>query len=124
MVEAAHVAARHGSRLGRFFCRLRTGKGTSVAVVATPHKMLVIIWHLLRGDSVYRGRQVQMIAHEFLKWSWAVGERYRRGSNDYFVLEPLRQIQINDLAHIKKSGRVYSLKWTGRDPLLDQGLWV
>jgi transposase len=113
MIEAAHVAVRHDPRLGRFFYRLRTGKGTSVAVVATAHKMLVIIWHLLRGDGVYHGRQVQMIARKFLKWSWAVGEKYRRGSNNDFVLERLRQIQINDLAYIKRSGRVYSLIGTG-----------
>jgi transposase len=109
MVEAAHVAVRHDPRLGRFFRRLRVGKGTSVALVATAHKMLVIIWHLLSGDGVYRGRQVQMIARKFLKWSWAVGEKHRCGSNKDFVRGRLQQIRIDNLTHIKRGGHVYSL---------------
>jgi hypothetical protein len=109
MVEAAHVAVRHDPRLGRFFQRLRAGKGTNVAVVATAHKMLVIIWHLLSGDGVYQGCQVQMIARRFLKWAWAVGEKYRCGSNKDFVSGRLQQIGIDNLTHIKRGGHVYSL---------------
>ncbi len=109
MVEAAHVAVRYDSQLGRFFRRLRAGKGVNVAVVARAHKMLVIIWHLLSGDGVYRGRQVQMIARKFLKWGWAVGENDRCGTNKDFVNQRLQQIQINNLAHIKRGGHVYSL---------------
>jgi len=109
MVEAAHVAVRYDPQLGRFFYRLRARKGTNVAIVATARKMLVIIWHLLSGDGVYRGRRVQMVARKFLEWGWAVGEKYRCGSNKDFVLEHLRQMQINDLTHIKLGSRVYSL---------------
>jgi transposase len=109
LVEAAHVAARHDPQLGRFYHRLRAKKGTNVAVVATARKMLVLIWHLLSGDGVYRGRQVQMIARKFLEWGWRVGEEDRGGSNKEFVLRQLHQIQVNDLTHIQAGGRAYAL---------------
>lgn len=109
MVEAAHVAVRYDPQLGRFFRRLRAKKGTNVAVVATARKMLVIIWHLLSGDGVYRGRRVEMVARKFLEWGWKVGEQDRCGSKSEFILERLHQIEINGLTHIKVGRRAYSL---------------
>ena len=109
LVEAAHVAVRYDPQLGRFFYRLRARKGTNVAVVATARKMLVIIWHLLSGDGIYRGRRVDMVARKFLEWGWKVGQKDRCGSNKEFVLRQLRHIQINGLTHIKRGGYVYSL---------------
>lgn len=113
LVEAAHVAARHDPQLGRFYYRLRAKKGTNVAVVATARKMLVVIWHLLSGDGVYRGRQVQMIARKFLEWGWKVGHKDRCGSNREFVLTQLHQIQVNNLTHVQAGRHAYAL--TGPD---------
>jgi len=101
LVEGAHVPARHDPQLGRFFYRLRAKKGTNVAVVATARKMLVVIWHLLSGDGVYRGRQVQMIARKFLEWGWKVGEKDRCGTNKEFVLTQRHQIQVNNLTRVQ-----------------------
>jgi transposase len=109
LVEAAHVAARHDPQLGRFYHRLRAKKGTNVAVVATARKMLVLIWHLLSGDGVYRGRQVQMIARKFLQWGWKLGEQDRLESNNEFVLRQLRQIDVNNLTHIQRGRHAYAL---------------
>lgn len=109
LVEAAHVAVRHDPQLGRFFYRLRARKGSNVAIVATAHKMLVIIWHLLSGDGVYRGRQVEMVARKFLEWGRKVGQKDRCGSNKEFVLSRLRQIQVNNLTHVRAGSRVYPL---------------
>jgi len=109
LVEAAHVAARHDPQLGRFYYRLRAKKGTNVAVVATARKMLVVIWHLLSGDGVYRGRQVQMIARKFLEWGWKVGERDRCGTTKEFVFTRLHQIQINNLTHVQAGRRAHAL---------------
>lgn len=113
LVEAAHVAARHDPQLGRFYYRLRVKKGTNVAVVATARKMLVIIWHLLSGDGVYRGRQVQMIARKFLEWGQKVGQKDRCGTSNEFALRQLRQIQINDHGHVRTGRRVYALSKVG-----------
>jgi len=109
MVEAAHVAVRYDPNLGRFFYRLKARKGTNVAIVATARKMLVIIWHLLSGEGIYRGCQVQMIARKFLGWGWAVGEKHRCGSSNDFVARRLSQIHINDLTQIKWGRQVCSL---------------
>jgi len=109
LVEAAHVAARHDPQLGRFYHRLRAKKGTNVAVVATARKILVVIWHLLSRDGIYRGRQVQMIARKFLEWGRKVGEKDRLGSNKEFVLRQLRQIHVNNLTHIQAVRHAYAL---------------
>jgi hypothetical protein len=109
LVEAAHVAARHDPQLGRFYYRLRAKKGTNVAVVATARKMLVVIWHLLSGDGVYRGRQVQMIARKFLEWGRKVGERDRCGTTKEFVFTRLHQIQINNVTHDQAGRHAYAL---------------
>ena len=109
LVEAAHVAARHDPQLGRFYYRLRAKKGTNVAIVATARKMLVLIWHLLSGDGVYRGRQVQMIARKLLEWGWKVGERNRCGTTKEFVCTRLHQIQINNLTHVQAGRHAYAL---------------
>lgn len=113
LVEAAHVAARHDPQLGRFYHRLRVKKGTNVAVVATAHKMLVVIWHLLSGDGVYRGRKVEMVARKFLEWGRKVGQTDRPGSSNEFVLRRLHQIQINNLTQVRTGRRVYPLSETG-----------
>jgi hypothetical protein len=87
-------------------------KDTNVVVVATARRTLVVIWHLLRGDGVYRGRRVQMFARKFVEWGWAVGEKYRCGLTKDFVLERLRQIQMNDLTHVKlRRCLTLSVRW-------------
>jgi len=112
MVEAAHIAVRYDLVLGPFFCRLRARKGTNVAIVATARKMLVIIWHLLTADGIYRNRQVPMIARKFLEWGWRLGKEHRCGTSSRFAFERLRQIQINDVIQIKRGGKVYHLTGT------------
>lgn len=109
LVEAAHVAVRHDPQLGRFYHRLRAKKGTNVAVVATARKMLVVIWHLLSGDGVYRGRQVQMVARKFLQWGWKVGQKDRCGTSKEFVFTRLHQIQINNLTHMQLGRQAHGL---------------
>jgi len=109
LVEAAHVAVRHDPQLGRFHHRLRAKKGTNVAVVATARKMLVVIWHLLSGDGVYRGRQVQMVARKFLQWGWKVGQKDRCGTSKEFVFTRLHQIQINNLTHMQLGRQAHGL---------------
>lgn len=109
LVEAAHVAVRHDPQLGRFYHRLRAKKGTNVAVVATARKMLVVIWHLLSGDGVYRGRQVQMVARKFLEWGWKVGQKDRCGTSKEFVFTRLHQIQINNLTHMQLGRQAHGL---------------
>jgi hypothetical protein len=99
--------------LGRFYYRLRAKKGTNVAVVATAPKMLVVIWHLLSGDGVYRGRQVQMIARKFLEWGWKVGQRNRCATTNEFVFTRLHQIHINNLTRVQRGRHAYAVGGEG-----------
>jgi len=114
LVPSLHRSGQKNSsgaitKAGRSRLRWVMVEAAHVAVVATARKMLVIIWHLLSGDGVYRGRRVEMVARKFLQWGWKVGEQDRCGSKSEFILERLHQIEINGLTHIKVGRRAYSL---------------
>jgi len=54
LVEAAHCAVRCPGPLRAFFLRLKSRKGTNVAVVAAARKLTVIIYHMLtKGEAYY-----------------------------------------------------------------------
>lgn len=55
MVEVAHAASKiRGTKLYRFFNRIRAKKGVKVAIVALARKMLCIMHHLLVNHEVYK----------------------------------------------------------------------
>ncbi len=54
LVEAAQHLANHPGPLGVFFRRLASKKGRNVAVVATPHKLVVPAFQLFRHNKPYR----------------------------------------------------------------------
>lgn len=54
MVQVAHATSRvRGSRLKRFFLRVKVRRGFMVAVVALARKILSIIWHLIVKGEVW-----------------------------------------------------------------------
>ena len=58
LVEAAHCAVRCPGPLRAFFLRLKSRKGTNVAVVAAARKLTVILYHMLtRGEAYYAAPQ-------------------------------------------------------------------
>lgn len=55
LIEAASAAARSkGTFLGAYYQRLRKRMGHKKAIVALAHRILVIIYHLLKGHQSYR----------------------------------------------------------------------
>jgi len=55
LIEAANAAARSkGTFLGAYYQRLRKRMGHKKAIVALAHRILVIIYHLLKEQQVYR----------------------------------------------------------------------
>jgi hypothetical protein len=55
LIEAAHAAARSkGTFLGAYYQRLRKRMGYKKAIVALAHRILVIIYHLLKDQQPYR----------------------------------------------------------------------
>ncbi len=57
LIEAAHGAARSkGTYLGAYYQRLRKHMGAKKAIVALAHRILIIIYHLLRDHQPYQER--------------------------------------------------------------------
>jgi len=55
LVEAAQAAARSkGTYLGAYYQRLRKRMGHKKAIIALAHRILVIIYHLLKEQQSYR----------------------------------------------------------------------
>ena len=55
LIEAAHAAARtKNTFLSRLYHRLAARRGSKRAIVAVAHRILVIIYHLLKEDQEYR----------------------------------------------------------------------
>jgi hypothetical protein len=55
LIEAAQAAARSkGTFLGAYYQRLRKRMGHKKAIVALAHRILVIIYHLLKDQQSYR----------------------------------------------------------------------
>jgi transposase len=55
LIEAAHAAARSkGTYLGAYYQRLRKRMGHKKAIVALAHRLLVIIYHLLKEQQPYQ----------------------------------------------------------------------
>ncbi len=71
LVEAAHGAARSkGTYLGALYQRLAKRLGRKKAIVALAHRILVIIYHLLKEKEPYEERgegYVQRLEHEAMK---------------------------------------------------------
>jgi len=55
LIEAAHGAARSkGTFLGAYYQRLKKRMGSKKAIVALAHRILIIIYHLLKEQQPYR----------------------------------------------------------------------
>jgi len=71
LIEAAHGAARSkGTYLGALYQRLAKRLGRKKAIVALAHRILVIVYHLLKKQEPYQERgeaYVQQREHEDLK---------------------------------------------------------
>jgi transposase len=74
LIEAAHGAARSKSTyLGAYYQRLKKRMGSKKAIVALAHRILVIIYHLLKEDQPYRelgpGHADEQAAESSKRWA-------------------------------------------------------
>jgi hypothetical protein len=54
MVQVAHAASKKiGSKLRKFYLRVRARRGANVAIVALARKILCILHHLLMNQEMY-----------------------------------------------------------------------
>jgi len=67
IVEAANIAKMHDDRLERFYERIAQRRGPQKARVATGKEMLVIVWHMLMRNELYRGMNKESVERKLKK---------------------------------------------------------
>jgi len=76
MVQVAQAAAKKkGSKLRKFFLRVKAKKGHNVAVVALARKILCILHHLLMNREMYQEEGVEKSRPSRLDWSSATTDK-------------------------------------------------
>jgi transposase len=90
MVQVAHAASKKiGSKLRRFYLRVRSRRGANVAIVALSRKILCILYHLLMNQEMYE----------------ELGAAKRTRPNRLDQLPPQREITAQEMIDIlKRSG--------------------
>jgi len=73
MVQVAQAAAKkRGSKLRKFFLRIKARKGHNVAIVALARKILCILHHLLMNKEMYQEYGVEKSRPTKIDWSSAI----------------------------------------------------
>lgn len=76
LVQVAHAAAKkRGSKLRKFFLKVKAKKGYNVAVVALARKILCILHHLLMNQELYQEDGVEKSRSTKIDWSSATNEK-------------------------------------------------
>lgn len=81
LVEAAWVISGVPGRCAPFFMRIRDKRGKHVAVVATTHKLAVIVWHTLTKDEDYTWSRSALLDRKLRKLELTAGYPSRRGGS-------------------------------------------
>ena len=67
MIQCAHVAAMHDDRMKAYYERVKKRQRPSVAITHIANKMLIIIWHMLTKNELYRGRNENLYRSKIKK---------------------------------------------------------
>jgi len=95
LISNANVAVKYPGKLRRYYLRLKARVGHGRAIVATAHKLLKIIYHMLKEDKHYEERDDDLF--------------YRKLS------------RMNQKANCKKTPRLDSLERKGREIFIKEG---
>lgn len=106
LVEAAHTAARPQPYWQREFARLERRIGAKKAIVALARKLLVLIWHVLHGQSAAQRADAEPVAFKLMVWSWKLTDTQRGGlTSRQFIRAQLIRLGLgHDLTHIRPGG--------------------
>ena len=70
LVQVAHAAVKkRGSKLRKFFLRVKVKKGYNVAIVALARKILCVLHHLLMNQELYHEDGVEKSRQSKIDWS-------------------------------------------------------
>lgn len=67
MVQSARQAVRHDERFRAYYERIERKKGDGKAVVAVAKEMLVVVWHMLTKQELYRGVKEELYLRKLAK---------------------------------------------------------
>ena len=73
-VEAAHSAIRTPGPLRAFHARIKTRRGSQVALCATARKLAVLAWHMLTKDEDYRYAAATVTQRKIRKLQRSAGD--------------------------------------------------
>jgi transposase len=106
LVEAAQTAARTHPYWHREFARLERRIGEKKAMVALARKLLVVIWHVLHGQSADQRADAERVAFKLMVWSWKLTDTQRGGlTSRQFIRAHLIRLGIgHELTHITRGG--------------------
>jgi len=106
LVEAAQIASRTHPYWQGEFQRLARRIGEKKAIVALARKLLVVIWHVLHGQSVDQRADAERVAFKLMVWSWKLTDEQRGHlTSRQFIRAHLIRLGIgNDLSHITRGG--------------------
>jgi transposase len=106
LVEAAHTASRTHPYWQAEFQRLERRIGEKKAIVALARKLLVVIWHVLHGQSVDQRADAERVAFKLMVWSWKLTDEQRGHlTSPQFIRAHLIRLGIgNALSHITRGG--------------------
>ncbi len=106
LVEAAQTAARTHPYWQREFQRLARRIGEKKAIVALARKLLVVIWHVLHGQSVDQRADAERVAFKLRVWVWKLTDEQRGGlTSGQFIRAHLIRLGLgHDLNAITRGG--------------------
>ena len=101
LVEAAQTASRTHPYWQAEFQRLARRIGEKKAIVALARKLLVVIWHVLHGQSVDQRADAERVAFKLMVWSWKLTDEQRGGlTSRQFIRAQLIRLGLgHDLTH-------------------------
>jgi hypothetical protein len=106
LVEAAQTASRTHPYWQPEFQRLARRIGEKKAIVALARKLLVVIWHVLHGQTVDQRAQAEQVAFKLMVWSWKLTDAQRGHlTSRQFIRAHLIRLGLgHDLTHIMRGG--------------------
>ena len=106
LVAAAHTAARTDPHWRQEYARLARRIGDKKAIGALARKLLVVIWHVLLGQTADACADAERVAFKLMVWSWKLTDAQRGGrTSRQFMRAHLIRLGIgHDLTHITRGG--------------------
>lgn len=99
MVEAAHIAVRWDPHWKAVHENIAKRRGKSVAMVVVARKLLVVVWHLLAGKSVYYYLNPASFTRKLSDWAYTIGrEQLITPTPREFVAYQLKRANLENAA--------------------------